>query len=254
VGIRVKKHVDLILPLLIALFFVPSMAATCMVYSLYDIGVKEGDWVEYSVAEAENWEFFMEIHSGDNLRFEVIDIIVQEIMYPNITVAFEVEVPVCDVFINGEYQGNVTLREILFLPKGEEYWRALEKIEENWSIEAPKYGIKCETNITIGKETVLFSDRMEGAINAGFKQTIHKDTGVALEFERYLDFGETSWEYRLVISDTSISGVLDPWYVTYLNLIILSVVSVILIITVLLRRSLRFNKYQINPVESCART
>jgi len=92
-----KKHVVLILPLLIAVFFVPSMTATCMGLSTYELGVEEGDWVEYNVAEVENWEFFTEIHSGDRLRFEVIEINVQEIMYPNTTVAFEVEVPVCDV-------------------------------------------------------------------------------------------------------------------------------------------------------------
>ncbi len=233
------KHVDLILPLLIALLSVPSMAETCMGLSMYELGVEEGDWVEYNVVEAENWKFFTEIHSGDRLRFEVVGIKVQEIMYPNITVAFEVEVTVCDVFLNGEYQGNVTLNEMLFLPKGEEYWRDLEKIEENWSIEAPKYGMKCETNITIGKDTVIFSDRMEGAVNAGVKQTVHKDTGVALEFERYLDAGEDSWEYRLLISDTNVSGVLVPWYVTYWYFIVLPVVGIIITFAVLFRRSLR---------------
>jgi hypothetical protein len=225
------------------MFFVPSMAATCMGLSMYELGVEEGDWLEYSVAEAENWEFFTEIHPGDKIRFEVVGIKVQEIMYPNITVAFEVEVPVCDVFLNGEYQGNVTLREMLFLPKGEEYWRDLEKIEENWMIEALKYGMKFETNITIGKNTVLFSDKTEGAVNAGFKQTVHKDTGVALEFERYLDAGENSWEYHLVINDTSVSGVLVPWYVTYWYLIVLPVVVLVIAFAMLLRRSLRLKKY-----------
>jgi len=224
-----KKHVVLILPLLIAVFFVPSMTATCMGLSTYELGVEEGDWVEYNVAEVENWEFFTEIHSGDRLRFEVIEINVQEIMYPNTTVAFEVEVPVCDVLLNGEYQGNVTLREMLVLPKGEGYWRALEKIEENWKIEAPKYGITCESDIAIGKDTVLFSERMVGSVNGGFKQTVHKDSGVAVEFERYLDAGENSWEYRLVIDDTTVSGVVAPWYVTYWYLIVLLAVVVIII-------------------------
>ena len=234
-----KKYVDLFLPLLIVVLSVPSMASIYMDYSLYDLGVKEGDWVEYNVVEAENWEFFAEIHSGDRLRFDVIAIKVQERMYPNATVAFEVEVPVCDVFLNdGCIQENVTMSEMLFLPKGEEHWRALEKIEENWRKEAPKYGMKYESNITMSKDTVLFSYRMEGAVNAGVKQTIHKDTGVALEFERYLEVGEDSWEYRLVISDTSVSGVIVPWYVTYWYLIVLPVVAIIITFAVLIRRSL----------------
>ena len=240
---HLRSHTDLFLLLLIEVLSVPSMVATCMGYSLYDLGVKEGDWVEYSVAEAENWEFFTEIHPGDRLRFEVVGIKVQERMYPNTTVAFEVEVPVCDVFLNGEYQGNVTLSEMLFLPKGEEHWRALEKIEENWRKEAPKYGMKYESNITIGRDTVLCSYRMEGAVNAGVKQTVHKDTGVAVEFERYLDAGENSWRYRLVIGDTSVSGVMAPWYVTYWYLIVLPVVAIIITFAALLRRSLRLKEY-----------
>jgi len=212
--------------------------------STYELGVEERDWVEYKVAEAENWEFSAEIHPGDSLRFEVVDIKVQEKMYPNATVAFEVEVPTCNVFLNGEYlQGNVTMSEILFLPKGEEYWRTLEKTEERLRKEAPKYGVEYESNITIGEDTVLFSYRMEGVVNAGVKQTVHKDTGLALEFERYYDAEENSSRYRLVINDTSVSGVLAPWYVTYWYLIVLPVVVIIIIFSALLRRSLRLKEH-----------
>jgi len=136
------------------------MATVCVRYSVYDLGVKEGDWVEYDVVEAENYKFFTEIHSGDKIRFEVTGIKVQERMYPNGTVAFEVEAPVCDVFLNGEcIQRNVELGEMIFLPRGEEHWRSLDKIEEVWKIEAPKYGTKYESNMTFGRDTMFFPMR-----------------------------------------------------------------------------------------------
>jgi len=62
----------------------------------YKLGVEEGDWVEYSVVEAGNWEVFGEIHSGDKLRFKVVGTRTQERMDPYRTVVFEVEAPVCD--------------------------------------------------------------------------------------------------------------------------------------------------------------
>jgi len=232
-----KQIAKVVLPaVFLAVLSGSSMAAICMGYSVYSLGVKEGDWVEYSVVEAENYEFFVEIHSGDRLRFEVVGIKVQERMYPNGTVAFEVEAPVCDVFLNDEcIQRNVELGEMLFLPKGEEHWRELGKIEEAWKEEAPKYGTNYESDITIGRDTVSFSYRMEGALNAGCKQTVHKDTGVALEFERYSYVGEERREYRLVISDTNVPGVLAPWYVKYWYLIFLPVVVVIIAFAVLFK-------------------
>ena len=197
---------------------------------------KIGDWVEYDVVEAENYKFFEEIHSGDRLRFEVVGIKVQERIDPYGTVVFEVEAPVCDVFLNDEcIQRNVELGEMLFLPKGEEHWRDLGKIEEIWKKEAPKYGTNYESDITIGRDTVSFSYRMEGALNAGCKQTVHKDTGVALEFERYSYVGEERSAYRLVISDTNISGILAPWYVKYWYLIVVPVAVVIIAFTVLFK-------------------
>ncbi|MEA1943848.1 MAG: hypothetical protein U9N07_00640 [Euryarchaeota archaeon] len=125
-----------------------------MDYPMYELGVKEGDWAEYDVLEAENYEFFTEIHSGDKLRFEVVGIEVQERMYPNGTVVFEVEAPVCEIFLNGEHIGNnVTLGEMIFCPKGEEHWKNLNKIEDVWKIEAPKYGTRYESNMTFGQGT-----------------------------------------------------------------------------------------------------
>jgi len=60
-------------------------------------------------------------------------------------------------------------------------------------------------------------------------------TGVALEFERYFYVGEEKSECRLVISDTNVSGVLAPWYVTYWYLIVLPIVVVIIAFAVLLK-------------------
>ena len=234
--IKMKPYVKVILSVMLAMFMVSSTSMICMGYSMYKLGVKEGDWVEYKVVEAENYKFFVEIHSNDRLRFEILDIKVQKKMYPNGTVAFEVEVPLCDVFLNGEcIQRNVTLSEMLFLPRGEEHWRDLEKIDEIWEEEAPKYGITYESNITIGQDTVIFSYQMENAVNGGTKQVVHKDTGVALEFERYFYVGEEKSKCRLLISDTSVSGVLAPWYITYWYLIVLLVVVVIIAFTVLLK-------------------
>ena len=231
-----KQYVKVILSVTLVAFIVSSMSTICMGYSMYKLGVRVGDWVEYKVVEAENYKFFVKIRSGDKLRFEVLGIKVQEKMYPNGTVAFEVEAPVCDVFLNGEsIQRNVTLSEMLLLPKGEEHWRDLGKIEEIWKKEAPKYGITYESNITIGQDTVLFSYRMENAVNGGVKQTVHKDTGVALEFERYFYVGKEKSECRLVISDTSVSGILAPWYITYWYLIVLLVVVVIIAFAALLK-------------------
>lgn len=122
-----KQHVKVILPVLfLVALSVSPITRICIGYSVYSLGVKEGNWVEYNVVEAENYEFFAEIRSGDMLRFEVVGIKTQDRMYPNGTVVFQVEVPVCDVFLNGECtQRNVELSEMLFCPRGEEHWREL---------------------------------------------------------------------------------------------------------------------------------
>lgn len=231
-----KHYVEVIRSVIFAVLIVSSMAAVCVGYSVYDLGVKEGDWVEYDVVDAENYKFFVEVHSGDRLRFEVTGITVQERMYPNGTVAFEVEAPVCEVFLNGEcIQSNVTLSEMILCPRGEEHWRSLDKIVDVWKIEAPKYGSKYESNITFGRGTVNFSYRMEGAVSGGTKQIVHKDTGIALEFGRYSYIGENRSEYRLVISDTNASCVLAPWYITYWYLTVLLAAVVVIAFAVLLK-------------------
>ena len=231
-----RQYVKKVLFALFAVLIVSSMATVCMGYPMYGLGVKEGDWVEYDVLEVENYKFFAEIHSGDKLRFEVVGIEVQERMYPNGTVVFEVDAPVCDVFLNGEHIGsNVTLSEMIFCPKGEEHWRSLDKIEDVWKIEAPKYGTKYESNMTFGWDTVNFSYRMEGAVSGGTKQIVHNDTGIALELERYSYAGEKRSNYRLLISDTNVPGVLTPWYITYWYLTVLVAVVVVLAFAVLLK-------------------
>jgi len=225
-----------VLSAIFAVLIVSSMATVCMGYPMYELGVKEGDWVEYDVLEAENYEFFAEIHSGDKLRFEVVGIEVQEMMYPNGTVVFEVEAPVCEIFLNGEHiRSNVTLSKMIFCPKGEEHWRSLDKIEDVWKIEAPKYGTKYESYMTFGQDTVNFSYWMEGAVNGGTKQTVHKDTGIALEFERYTYSRENRTGYHLQICDTNVSGVLDHWYITYWYLVVLLAAVAFLAFAVLLK-------------------
>ena len=76
-----RQYVKKVLFAIFAVLIVSSMATVCMGYPMYALGVKEGDWVEYDVLEAENYKFFAEIYSGDKLRFEVVDIEVQERMY-----------------------------------------------------------------------------------------------------------------------------------------------------------------------------
>ena len=231
-----RQYMKAVLSAIFAVLIVSSMATVCMGYPMYELGVKEGDWVEYDVLEAENYEFFAEIHSGDKLRFEVVGIEVQERMYPNGTVLFEVEAPVCEIFLNGEHiRSNVTLSEMIFCPKGEEHWRSLDKIEEVWKIEAPKYGMSHESYMTFGQDTVNFSYWMEGAVSGGAEQIVHKDTGIALEFERHLYVGGNGSMYRLVISDTNVSGVQSPWYVTYWYIIIMLAAVAVLAFAVLLK-------------------
>ena len=216
-----RQYMKAVLSAVFAVLIVSSMATVCMGYPTYELGVTEGDWVEYDVLEAENYEFFAEIHSGDKLRFEVIGIEIQERMYPNGTVLFEVEAPVCEIFLNGEHiRSNVTLGEMIFCPKGEEHWRSLDKIEDVWKIEAPEYGTKYESNMTFGRDTVFFSYAMEGAVSGGTEQIVHKDTGIALEFERYTYARENRTGYHLQICDTNVPGVLASWYITYWYLIV----------------------------------
>ena len=83
---KMKQHVKVILPVLFVVLSVSSMNAISVGHSMYELGVKEGDWVEYDVVEAENYELFVEVHSGHRLRFEVVGIEVKDRMYPNFTV------------------------------------------------------------------------------------------------------------------------------------------------------------------------
>lgn len=231
-----RQYVKRVLFAIFAVLIVSSMATVCMGYPMYELGVKEGDWVEYDVLEAENYEFFTDIHSSDKLRFEVVGIEVQEKMYPNGTVLFEVEAPVCEIFLNGEHiASNVTLGGMIFCPKGEEHWRSLDKIEDVWKIEAPKYGMRYESYMTFGQDTVNFSYRMEGAVNGGTKQIVHEDTGIALEFERYVYAQENRTGYYLKICDTNVPDVLDPWYITYWYLVVLLAAVAFLAFAVLLK-------------------
>ncbi len=97
----------------------------------------------------------------------------------------------------------------------------MDKIEDVWKIEAPKYGMSHESYMTFDQDKVFFSYRLEGAVNGGTEQIVHKDTGIALEFERYTYVEEKRTGYHLKICDTNVSGVLAPWYITYWYLIVL---------------------------------
>jgi hypothetical protein len=223
--IKMKKTRWILIPLFL-IVLLPQLTPICSGILQYNLAVQDGDWVEYTVTEAENWEFFTKITPGDLLRFNIVGSQIHERMYPNTTVAFEVEDAVCDVYLNGELiQENVTLSEMLFYPNGEPHWVALEKIEESWMETAPLYGVDYSSNITIGKDTVLFSSRSGGGITAGFNVEIHKKTGVALEFKRYLITGSNDWMYLLEIKDTNVSGIMTPWYITYWYLILLTVIG-----------------------------
>jgi hypothetical protein len=125
-----RRYVKAVLSAISAVLIVSSMSTVCMGYPMYELGVKEGDWVEYDVLEAENYEFFAEIHSVDKLRFEVVGSEVHERMYPNGTIVFEVEVPVCEMFLNGEHiKSNVTLGEMIFCRRERNTERSLDMIE-----------------------------------------------------------------------------------------------------------------------------
>ena len=95
---------------------------------------------------------------------------------------------------------------MIFCPKGEEHWRSLDKIEDVWKIEAPKYGMSYESYITFGQDKVFFSYQMGDAVSGGTKQIVHKDTGIALDFERYTYARENRTGYHLLISDTNVPG------------------------------------------------
>ena len=222
-----KKTIFIVLFLvsaITALFILP-----CEGYALYDLGVEKGDWVEYYVTEANNWDFFTEVKTGETLRFDIIGNEVHERMYPNGTVAFIVEDPICDVSLNGEIiQENVTLNEMLFYPKGEAHWSSLERIEEQWMEMAPVYGMDYSSNISIMGDRVVFISSFEGVMDAGFKAVVDVETGIAVTFERYLFTGE-EWEFSLDLKATNVGGLIDPWYITYRYPILASIVGVIVV-------------------------
>lgn len=75
---------------------------------VYPLAVGPGEWLEYEIASASNFQLLpgIAIQQGDRVRFETVGIGTGKKMGLDMTTTVSFETPLCDVYVNGEQVGE----------------------------------------------------------------------------------------------------------------------------------------------------
>lgn len=98
----------------------------------YHLGAKPGDWAIYEVIKAEgNASLYGHtVSAGDELRFVLVGSYLSEVKQPSGELAFYVEWPRCDIYLNGHLIAENASTDMLwpFWPAGEDFWDAFSAL------------------------------------------------------------------------------------------------------------------------------
>lgn len=138
---RASSCLILMVMLLICMTAMTGRASQAPTHKLY---VKEDDWAEYVVLTARGLTMFFQhmLGKGDKLRFVLVDANTTPVHMPDGSLAFYMEQPLCDIYLNGEkiaesvsttQIGVLVLPLSPFVPAGDAFWADLRDLIAAWN-------------------------------------------------------------------------------------------------------------------------
>lgn len=178
-----------------------TVAASEQVYAL---AVSPGEWLEYEIVSARNFTLRSSIQVGGRIRYEIVDTKTGQKVSLDGKIVILHEVPICDLYVNGEKVAEQVEQGILF-PADVQFWRDYEAIELNWEKEASKMGRAYESEVRIESDRILFEYSLD--ITSWTRISTDRGTGIVLDLERVVDMQGNEASYHFVLADTSVMGV-----------------------------------------------
>ncbi len=191
---------------------------------IYSLAVSEGEWLEYEVVSAHNFQLLpgVTVQQGDRVRFEVVGSGTGKKMGLDMTTAVSFKVPLCDVYVNGEKVGEQageagTISINVIYPVEEMFWQDYQAVEDNWNEttrtqELPYYGeILVESDrvhVEFGytEPAVIQVAGNDGPVDVPIERgvtniTVERGTGIVLEQTRDASGDQPS--YHIVLTERS---------------------------------------------------
>ena len=203
----------------------------------YKLYARKGDWAEYVVLTARGLVMLSQhmLDRGDKLRLVLTGTNTTPVRMPNGSVAFYMEQPLCDIYLNGEkvaertsmvQEGRLVLPMLPFTPAEDAFWADLRNViaawnrtlreEGNCTVEICRFEETADevrivmgiTNTTGGLFPAISSyrcnctyDRQAGVLKAGYYHARVWALFVFLEVE---------FELKLTVTNLELAGGAEP--------------------------------------------
>jgi len=198
---------------------------------VYPLAVGPGEWLEYEVVSASNFQPLpgIAVQQGDRVRFEVVGSGTAKKMGLDMTTAVSFETPLCDVYVNGEKVGEQvgeegTIAINVVYPVEEAFWRDYQAVEANWNETTAAQGLPYHGEIRLESDVVVIEfgytesavvqvQGREGPVDVPIERgvtraTVDRETGVVLKQIR--DASGSQASYHIVLVDSSVIGARLP--------------------------------------------
>lgn len=192
---------------------------------VYPLAVEPGEWLEYEVVSANNFQLLpgTAVQPGDRIRFEIVGSGTGKKMGLYMTTGLSFEVPLCDVYVNGEEVGEQvgeegTIAINVVYPVEEAFWRDYQAVEDNWNETTAAQGLPYHGEIRLESDVVVIEfgytesavvqvQGREGPVDVPIERgvtsiTVDRGTGVVLEQTR--DASGSQASYHIVLVDSSV--------------------------------------------------
>ncbi len=182
---------ELSVVLLISTLLVAASLSAIRAGGIYRLAVKPGARASYIVIEALNVKVGgIQLNAGDRIDYVVTGKTTLDMRYYNGSVAFTIEIPLCDVKINGRtVMKNDTPQKLgLYMPYGpvgREYWEAQKMLLEDLRRGYEQSGKMLRYEIKYEEDVVSLSATLSGIGNEVEEHmVINVETGLLLKFEQ----------------------------------------------------------------------
>jgi hypothetical protein len=192
---------------------------------VYALAVNQGAWLEYEVLSASNFQLLpnVAVQQGDSVRFEVVGSGTGKKMGLDMTTAVSFDVPLCDVYINGEKVGEQvgeagTISINVIYPVEAMFWQDYQAVEDNWNETTSAQGLPYHGEIRVESNKVLVEfgytepavvqvegregEPVDVPIERGVMNiTVDRNTGIVLEQTRDASGNQAS--YHIILRESS---------------------------------------------------
>lgn|GEM_PF-1877770 len=194
---------------------------------VYPLVVDHGEWLEYEIVSANNFQLLpgVAVQQGDKVKFETVDSGTGKKMGLDMTTAVSFEVPLCDVYLNGEKVGERvgevgTITVNVIFPVEGAFWQDYQAVEDNWNettaaADLPYHGeIHVEGNrvlVVFGytESAVVQAQGRDGPVDVPIERgvtsiAVDRVTGIVLEQTRDATGSQPAYHFVLVDSSADV--------------------------------------------------